>query len=104
MLFHFVSLLSFFFSRRVRHTLCALVTVVQTCALPISDPAAAAASSTLPPPASGVVTAAAVCPRTVVPPADAAAAAIATPKTDRKKRRVGEERVSACRSRWSPYH
>src|SRR3546814_10343754 len=30
----------FFFSSRRRHTSCALVTGVQTCALPISDPAA----------------------------------------------------------------
>src|SRR3546814_8040731 len=29
----------FFFSSRRRHTMCALVTGVQTCALPISDPA-----------------------------------------------------------------
>src|SRR3546814_16028153 len=33
---------SFFFSSRRRHTRCALVTGVQTCALPISDPELAA--------------------------------------------------------------
>src|SRR3546814_11435462 len=32
-------MLCFFFSSRRRHTRCALVTGVQTCALPISDPA-----------------------------------------------------------------
>src|SRR3546814_6775743 len=34
----------FFFSSRRRHTRCALVTGVQTCALPISDPAMAGGS------------------------------------------------------------
>src|SRR3546814_5161194 len=33
----FISLFWFFFSSRRRHTRCALVTGVQTCALPISD-------------------------------------------------------------------
>src|SRR3546814_11436579 len=33
----YLSLFNFFFSRRRRHTRCALVTGVQTCALPISD-------------------------------------------------------------------
>src|SRR3546814_10673956 len=35
----FVSLFLFFFSSRRRHTRCALVTGVQTCALPISEDA-----------------------------------------------------------------
>src|SRR3546814_2498688 len=35
-LFSFISCLFFFFSSRRRHTRCALVTGVQTCALPIS--------------------------------------------------------------------
>src|SRR3546814_6827629 len=34
----FVSVLCFFFSSRRRHTRCALVTGVQTCALPIFQP------------------------------------------------------------------
>src|SRR3546814_12531489 len=33
----FISLMYFFFSSRRRHTICALVTGVQTCALPILD-------------------------------------------------------------------
>src|SRR3546814_8007615 len=36
MLFFFLFLFFFFFSIRRRHTICALVTGVQTCALPIS--------------------------------------------------------------------
>src|SRR3546814_4407282 len=39
----------FFFSSRGRHTRCALVTGVQTCALPISCIAAAASSRSVPP-------------------------------------------------------
>src|SRR3546814_5419209 len=53
MIFRFISLLLlvclfFFFSSRRRHTRCALVTGVQTCALPIS-PAEIAAAYRLPP-------------------------------------------------------
>src|SRR3546814_19095564 len=40
----FVIILVFFFSSRRRHTRCALVTGVQTCALPISSPGSASAS------------------------------------------------------------
>src|SRR3546814_7605014 len=82
----------FFFSSRRRHTRCALVTGVQTCALPISTrhrecrrqdslalgPACSAAQSCEP---SG------------------------RRLTSRsEERRVGKECVSTCRSRWSPYH
>src|SRR3546814_4380116 len=76
----------FFFSSRRRHTRCALVTGVQTCALPISPPRKEkirhisywALSSSL-------VFEAAVAARS-------------------EERRVGKECVSTCRSRWSPYH
>src|SRR3546814_11571392 len=44
----------FFFSSRRRHTRCALVTGVQTCALPILDPAAVAADWREQLPARGV--------------------------------------------------
>src|SRR3546814_10639781 len=37
MVFTFISVFLFFFSSRRRHTRCALVTGVQTCALPIFD-------------------------------------------------------------------
>src|SRR3546814_6409171 len=80
----------FFFSSRRRHTRCALVTGVQTCALPISrNPShswstwrkskwPAKTSSPVRPP----------------PPCH--------PRSE--ERRVGKECVSTCRSRWSPYH
>src|SRR3546814_8172938 len=88
----------FFFSSRRRHTRCALVTGVQTCALPIfvllggpefwcngMDLASIEADSS---------------------PAEAS---LANRQCDRRhrgrseERRVGKECVSTCRSRWSPY-
>src|SRR3546814_1659651 len=94
----------FFFSSRRRHTRCALVTGVQTCALPICRVAKAA---------------------------DANVTELASSSTEKRaqrsffssfksffpfrsnnvandkrseERRVGKECVSTCRSRWSPYH
>src|SRR3546814_13176592 len=80
MLMIFVSC-SFFFSSRRRHTRCALVTGVQTCALPIFYQVM-------------------VMVRDRNGPAFARAE-----RADRsEERRVGKECVSTCRSRWSPYH
>src|SRR3546814_6589472 len=74
-------LVFFFFSSRRRHTRCALVTGVQTCALPI-----------FPHPN-----------RARVAPSGRGG------RRDRirarsEERRVGKECVSTCRSRWSPDH
>src|SRR3546814_3981952 len=93
----------FFFSSRRRHTRCALVTGVQTCALPIlndqvtasSNPAAAAARrrrrST-------------ICSAVAVGLATPSARGSGTDAIARsEERRVGKECVSTCRSRWSPY-
>src|SRR3546814_2688038 len=90
--FEFVLLVvCFFFSSRRRHTRCALVTGVQTCALPISFKEAYQELSVFLWKASqqGL--------RTVL---------IVTGKGRRRseERRVGKECVSTCRSRWSPYH
>src|SRR3546814_1021224 len=89
----------FFFSSRRRHTRCALVTGVQTCALPIF------AYFVL---SIGVF----MCFAGVL-------SLIFGPKfwgiyknqqinhkdfTRSEERRVGKECVSTCRSRWSPYH
>src|SRR3546814_6592268 len=89
---------SFFFSSRRRHTRCALVTGVQTCALPIYRavigvflgnqvslfPCIGDAINERPPvqspPRRGFV------------------------RRRSEERRVGKECVSTCRSRWSPYH
>src|SRR3546814_6405796 len=89
-IFLFIYWLFFFFSSRRRHTRCALVTGVQTCALPISvgkpslpaRPARRSASS---------------WPRQNM-------ARPCSWRTRSEERRVGKECVSTCRSRWSPYH
>src|SRR3546814_1478428 len=74
----------FFFSSRRRHTRCALVTGVQTCALPISTKLLRCTASARRP--------------------AAARARTRTRKHRSEERRVGKECVSTCRSRWSPYH
>src|SRR3546814_1355149 len=82
-------LICFFFSSRRRHTRCALVTGVQTCALPICDPDHPRSDPgdrrfALERPSVGHE------PRRGGPRSE--------------ERRVGKECVSTCRSRWSPYH
>src|SRR3546814_10409424 len=75
----------FFFSSRLRHTCCALVTGVQTCALPIwrsSFPAEW------------------WCRASAIGPIRYPAFPMTTGRSD--ERRVGKECVSTCRSRWSP--
>src|SRR3546814_9718530 len=83
-----VNIFVFFFSSRRRHTRCALVTGVQTCALPISYwyHAHTLAEQT------GLYGA------IIVEPKQAPAARRS------EERRVGKECVSTCRSRWWPYH
>src|SRR3546814_7384966 len=78
----------FFFSSRRRHTRCALVTGVQTCALPICQPRRGGD------------------PRPGAQPGRLAPAPpLLRPVRHRsEERRVGKECVSTCRSRWSPYH
>src|SRR3546814_15642662 len=74
---------SFFFSSRRRHTRCALVTGVQTCALPIWPSIPSTERETHP---------------------------FRRHRSREgwgrrsEERRVGKECVSTCRSRWSPYH
>src|SRR3546814_1435904 len=88
----------FFFSSRRRHTRCALVTGVQTCALPIS----AYGRSPFPPyavllvltSAQGLTCSTKLRRRHV----------LRACTTRSEERRVGKECVSTCRSRWSPYH
>src|SRR3546814_2809772 len=79
----------FFFSSRRRHTRCALVTGVQTCALPIClgvEGVEGRGLSALP-----------------------AARALVARHQQGERRKIGrascrKECVSTCRSRWSPYH
>src|SRR3546814_9451141 len=104
------SVIILFFSSRRRHTRCALVTGVQTCALPISDrEKIVEAKKVLVVGALGLVGRAAVEHFTAQ--ADCEVMGIArrrpdfeTPARRSEERRVGKECVSTCRSRWSPYH
>src|SRR3546814_6011098 len=89
----------FFFSSRIRHTRCALVTGVQTCALPIF-------LVRHPGPHDLSRVGLAVELRRVV---DRAFRGVSRRRRSRaggrsEERRVGKECVSTCRSRWSPYH
>src|SRR3546814_10532837 len=87
-----------FFSSRRRHTRCALVTGVQTCALPIAPDGRLFPAELLARAYRGAISRAAVSngfqygdPR-------------GSPALRSEERRVGNECVSTCRYRWSPYH
>src|SRR3546814_5999989 len=99
----FILCLCFFFSSRRRHTRCALVTGVQTCALPISAKEkraerahrkAGGKGGERKDEAGGFVD-----PRKKLFRDDRREQAVRS-----EERRVGKECVSTCRSRWSPYH
>src|SRR3546814_8502471 len=95
-------LIIFFFSSRRRYTRCALVTGVQTCALPISFVFFIGFKIAFEPFHMTVafegedVGRQAVKEEAVVADDHGAARS--------EERRVGKECVSTCRSRWSPYH
>src|SRR3546814_10884166 len=109
----------FFFSSRRRHTRCALVTGVQTCALPISQPALSATIRKL-----EEMLNVRLFDRTTrqiaLTPEGEELRRLANRLIDEfeavsgdlqdylarrsEERRVGKECVSTCRSRWSPYH
>src|SRR3546814_4302844 len=106
---YFYKLFLFFFSSRRRHTRCALVTGVQTCALPISfsvdsdrfvTDSSGAYLQVLPVDSRGSVTATSLdATRNLQLPLTSG-----QPKATRsEERRVGKECVSTCRSRWAPY-
>src|SRR3546814_1136479 len=108
-LFVFVSFfVLFFFSSRRRHTRCALVTGVQTCALPISclsDHLRSLMKSLL------AMTAEVSALRLTFEPDRGSQGFLvklrywsAAASRRSEERRVGKECVSTCRSRWSPYH
>src|SRR3546814_9753573 len=84
--------LCFFFSSRRRHTSCALVTGVQTCALPIYVGGAQHRAGQARQPFAQFGLAA--------QPRDELAQVLCLRS---EERRVGKECVSTCRSRWSPY-
>src|SRR3546814_2429125 len=97
----------FFFSSRRRHTRCALVTGVQTCALPIyikiwdSFTTVREAEDAY----AKVEALRALWVGADSPPDHATQHSAPLPAGERsEERRVGKECVSTCRSRWSPYH
>src|SRR3546814_10280468 len=107
----FVVCCVFFFSSRRRHTRCALVTGVQTCALPIS---LVHADDLL---HQGREEASGECSllgeqglqlqaELIGLALQAAQLALIRQQLEQRsvERRVGKEYVSTCRSRWSPYH
>src|SRR3546814_5120956 len=118
----YLYVLCFFFSSRRRHTRCALVTGVQTCALPIyARQVACRKLATLYPRSArqGVVATLGLVPvRTrlsrrlsrgvrddpVLRGAGGARARRRHRGRRAEERRVGNEGVSRCRSGWLPYH
>src|SRR3546814_9070421 len=103
----YIVLTFFFFSSRRRHTRCALVTGVQTCALPISQQAERSNKAGTQWTARNI--AAHPQPRPLAIRARAPKAAPPFPRRPNgmsrsEERRVGKECVSTCRSRWWPYH
>src|SRR3546814_3197490 len=104
----YVSLIMFFFfSSRRRHTRCALVTGVQTCALPISEKSQALAQVAM---KLGQAIyekeqQAAASPAAYAGESKADEDVVDAEFSERsEERRVGKECVSTCRYRWSPYH
>src|SRR3546814_9396900 len=88
----------FFFSSRRRHTRCALVTGVQTCALPISANQVRAKLRRY---TRQRQTFLAMQDEVKDMRRNQAPEAL---RHRSEERRVGKECVSTCRSRWSPYH
>src|SRR3546814_1252271 len=93
----------FFFSSRRRHTRCALVTGVQTCALPICYfhellTGVARSKSEV----DGAIAPNLDRPLDELDPVELAILRLSTYRSE--ERRVGKECVSTCRSRWSPYN
>src|SRR3546814_5141306 len=94
----------FFLSSRRRHTRCALVTGVQTCALPIcglKNTEAAKLHLGYAQLLAGKKTDAA---KTLASVRGKDGSASLARLWRSEERRVGKECVSTCRSRWSPYH
>src|SRR3546814_2922726 len=94
----------FFFSSRRRHTRCALVTGVQTCALPICSMKQSLSSFWVNRVFASIA-AARTCDCAALNCGLAALSRCELRRNCRsEERRVGKECVSTCRSRWSPYH
>src|SRR3546814_7766486 len=93
--------LLFFFSSRRRHTRCALVTGVQTCALPICSTLKDLGIASL----EAIELIFDIEEHFNINFPDQQGANFDRDTAQRsEERRVGKECVSTCRSRWSPYH
>src|SRR3546814_4975372 len=92
----------FFFSSRRRHTRCALVTGVQTCALPICFVEHAGDAALRAVDIFGIAEGDAAF--AFEPVERIAVGKVIAVVVRSEERRVGKECVSTCRSRWSPYH
>src|SRR3546814_1490064 len=97
-------MVSFFFSSRRRHTRCALVTGVQTCALPISNYAKHYQTGETMPQALLDKVLASQKFNQGFATTEYLGAAMLDQSYRSEERRVGKECVSTCSSRWSPYH
>src|SRR3546814_3966139 len=89
-----------FFSSRRRHTRCALVTGVQTCALPILHRGTVTERVAVLARGRGVVAVDEGAQARVVGIVRGLEEVVGVRS---EERRVGKECVSTCRSRWSPY-
>src|SRR3546814_1393966 len=98
----FFSFFFFFFSSRRRHTRCALVTGVQTCALPISLAALVGIVILIQVSRWYSANLTSVRGRSSLTRTDTGLSRKQVTRSE--ERRVGKECVSTCRSRWSPYH
>src|SRR3546814_20141624 len=106
--------LFFFFSSRRRHTRCALVTGVQTCALPIYErstvSAALAPTCTVTVPEVPAVPSNSLMPLNSVLDLMLVICDCSSVTSDlvlvrrSEERRLGKECVRTCRSRWAPLH
>src|SRR3546814_7855082 len=105
---YFFSMYFFFFSSRRRHTRCALVTGVQTCALPICNNVWMGNTHLM---FNGTRMVSADHAKSVRVEAldlnkitSRGTNILQHISLRSEERRVGKECVSTCRSRWSPYH
>src|SRR3546814_3701217 len=95
----------FFFSSRRRHTRCALVTGVQTCALPIFHHVPHWHGKVTGEFRSQAVHRGMIRSRLRIHVSERSSLREQLPCQYRsEERRVGKECVSTCSSRWSPYH
>src|SRR3546814_10618249 len=95
----------FFFSSRRRHTICALVTGVQTCALPIlSAPSKTQGTNTAYRRRAHQLRIRVAQLRNLHPDDVLPIHIVEHILSRSEERRVGKECVSTCRSRWSPYN